>query len=182
MWRRQARRIVTVFALVVPLAIGVASAASEGDRATAEAGLREVEASSQRAAAAELIARSRSALDRAVKLRATGDEAHARLAEQLAKTWADAAREVVHAAVIEGRAEAARRNATDAGVVAERERALLEEGVAQSGRLRAQLDSVVRESRERPARTSKAATAASNTPTTKGAPPSPTPQSKDGGM
>ena len=54
-------------------------------------------------------------------------------------------------------AQAARRGANDAGAVAERERALLEEGIAQTGRLRAQVEGAERESKEQPARTSAAA-------------------------
>ena len=41
--------------------------------------------------------------------------------------------------------------------MAERERALLEEGIAQTGRLRAQVESAERETKEQPARTSAAA-------------------------
>ncbi len=139
------------------LGASVAAAAGPDDRAATETVLREVEASPKKDVAAEMIARSKAALDRAARLRAAGDEPHARLADGLAKTWADAARDVLRAVDVEARAEAARRGATDAGVVAERERALLEEGIAQSGRLRAQLESAERESKEQPARTSKVA-------------------------
>jgi hypothetical protein len=144
--------------LLAALGIGVAAAAGPEDRAATEAVLREVEASPKKDVATEMIARSKAALDQAARLRAAGDEPHARLADGLAKTWADAARDVVRAVDVEERAQAARRAATDAGVVAERERALLEEGIAQSGRLRAQLESAERESKEQPARTSKVAT------------------------
>jgi hypothetical protein len=146
-------------ALACGLAIGVASAAGSEDRPATEALLRDVEASPKKSVAAEMIARSRTALERASKLRAEGDERHARLAEGLARTWAEAARDVVRAVDVEEKAQAARRAATDAGVIAERERALLEEGIAQSGRVRAQLESVEREAKEQPARTSSAANA-----------------------
>jgi len=131
--------------------------ADDDERAAAESVLKEIEASPRKDAAGELITRSRAALDRAAQLRAGGDESHARLADRLARTWAEAARDVVRAAVVEESAAAARRGATDAGTLADRERALLEEAIAQSGRLRAQLDSVERDGKEQPARTSSAA-------------------------
>lgn len=178
------RRFVAIVALVAGLGLGVAAAAQPDDRAATEALLREVGASSKKDVAAEMITRSRAALDRAAKLRGAGDEPHAKLADGLARTWAEAARDVVRAVDVEERAQAARRAATDAGVVAERERALLEEGIAQSGRLRAQLESVEREAKEQPARTSAAANSdldgGAGKVKPKTAPPTP-PAAKDGG-
>ena len=160
MRRWQARSILAALTLTTGLAITlVAVAAGTDDRTTTEAVLREVEASPKKDVVAEMLARSRAAVDRAKKLRSAGDEAHAVLADGLARTWAEAARDVVRAVDVEDKAQAARRAATDAGVSAERERALLEEGIAQSGRLRAQLDAVEKESKEQPARTSAAANA-----------------------
>jgi hypothetical protein len=157
MRRSRTRAIVAGLTFATALAAVVAAAAATDDRASTEAVLREIEASPKKEVATEMIARSRAALDRAKKLRSSGDEAHARLADALAKTWADAARDVVRAVDVEERAHATRRAATDAGVLAERERALLEEGIAQSGRVRAQLEGVERESKEQPPRTSAAA-------------------------
>lgn len=154
-------------ALVAGLGLGVAAAAGRDDRATTEAVLREVEAAPKKDLAAEMIARSRAALERAAKLRASGDEPHARIADGLAKTWAEAARDVLRAVDVEERAQTARRGATDAGVIAERERALLEEGIAQIGRLRAQVEGLERDAKEQPARTSTAATADTASATTK---------------
>lgn len=134
--------------------LGIAAASGADDRATAEAALKEVEASKKKDVASEMVTRSRAALERATRLRAGGDEPRAKLAEGLARTWAEAARDVLRAVDVEERAQAARRGATDAGATAERERALLEEGVAQSGRLRAQLEAVERETKQTPARTS----------------------------
>jgi hypothetical protein len=151
--------LVALAALVAVLAVGALASAAPDDRTATEDALREVERSPKKDVAAEMTTRSRAALERAAKLRASGDEPHARLAEGLAKTWAEAARDVLRAVDIEEKAQAARRAATDAGIVAERERALLEEGIAQSGRLRAQLESTERESKEQPARTSAAANA-----------------------
>lgn len=166
-------------ALAASLAVGVASAAGADDRAAAEATLKEVEASPKKDVAGEMTGRARAALARADKLRASGDEPHARLADALARTWAEAARDVLRAADVEDKAANARRSATDAGAVADRERALLEEGIAQSGRLRAQLEAAERESKEQPARTSAAANekdAGAAKPKT-----TPPPAKKDGG-
>ncbi|HSO36890.1 MAG TPA: hypothetical protein VLT33_30395 [Labilithrix sp.] len=160
MRRWHARSVLGALTAATALAIGVvAAAAGTDDRGATDAVLREVEASPKKDVVSEMIARSRAAQDRAAKLRASGDETHARLADGLAKTWAEAARDVVRAADVEERAQAARRAATDAGLVAERERALLEEGIAQSGRVKAQLEAVERDAKEQPARTSAAANA-----------------------
>jgi len=156
--RWQARLVLGALTVVTALAIGVvAAAAGTDDRAATEGVLREVDASPKKDVVGEMVARSRAGLERAAKLRAGGDETHARLADGLARTWAEAARDVVRAVEVEEKAQAARRAATDAGTVAERERALLEEGIAQSGRVRAQLDAVERDAKEQPARTSAAA-------------------------
>ena len=175
-------RFVSLAVLVAVLAIGVAAAAAPDDRSVTEEALREVERSPKKDVAAEMTARSRAALDRAAKLRAAGDEPHARLADGLAKTWAEAARDILRAVDVEEKAQAARRAATDAGTVAERERALLEEGIAQSGRLKAQLESTERESKEQPARTSAAANDATDGGAGKPKAPKPTlPAARDGG-
>lgn len=159
-----------VAAVAVAGALLAASAAFAGpdDHAAAEAVLRDLEASPKKAVAAETVARAKDALDRAARFRQSGDHAHARLADALARTWAEAARETVRAAELEEKAFAARRDATDAGAHADRERALLEEAIAQSGRLRAQLEALERESKEQPARTS---TAGADAGAAKPAPP-----------
>ena len=181
------RRMLAIVTLVSALGLGVAAAAAgPDDRATTEAVLRELEASPRKDVAAEMITRSRAALERAASLRGAGDEPRAKLADGLARTWAEAARDVVRAVDVEDKAQAARRAATDAGVVAERERALLEEGIAQTGRLRAQLEGIEREAKEQPARTSAAANDAADAgagrprPKTNG-PHVITPSAKDGG-
>ena len=177
-------RLVALAALVAALTVGAFAVAAPDDRTATEEALREVERSAKKDVAAEMTTRSRAALERAAKLRASGDEPHARLAEGLARTWAEAARDVLRAVDIEEKAEGARRSATDAGIVAERERALLEEGIAQSGRLRAQLDSMERESKEQPARTSAAANADvadAGAPRPKATKAPPPPATRDGG-
>ncbi len=139
------------------LSIGALAMAAGDDRAAAETLLKEVESSPRKDVAGELVARSRAAQERAARFRSSGDESHAKLADRLARTWAEAARDVVRAAAVEESAAEARRGATDAGALADRERALLEEAIAQSGRLRAQLDAVEHEGKDQPARTSTAA-------------------------
>lgn len=154
-------------------ALAVTTAAGD-DRTTADALLKDVEASGAKESAGEFVARARSAQSRSAQLRASGDEAHARLADSVARTWAEAARDVSRSALVEQSASVARRHATDAGVVAERERALLEEAIAQSGRLRAQLDSIQREGKEQPTRTSASANTDAGTRATVKAAPSAT--------
>lgn len=191
-WSARRKQWVGVLVAACLVSLGLAAGA-EGpdDRATTEALLREAEGSKKKDVAAEMIARSRAALERAARLRASGDEPHARLADGLARTWAEAARDVIRAVEVEERAQAARRGATDAGAMAERERALLEEGIAQTGRLEAQLEAAERDSKEQPARTSAAAgsdadggkRAAPQAPAPKAGAPKPTPRdaAKDGG-
>lgn len=172
-WKRWAGALVA--ACLVSLGVA-AGAEGPDDRATTDALLREAEGSKKKDVALEMIARSRAALERAARLRASGDEPHARLADGLARTWAEAARDVIRAVEVEERAQAARRGATDAGAMAERERALLEEGIAQTGRLEAQLDAAERESKEQPARTSAAAGAETDAGAKKGQPQPPAPK------
>ena len=109
--------------------------------------------------AASIWARSRPlcAIASSSSARSSGDEAHAKLADRVARTWAEGARDATRAAIVEESAAAARRGATDAGTQADRERALLEEAIAQSGRLRAQMEAAEHEGKDQPARTSTAA-------------------------
>lgn len=132
--------------------------ASDGDdRAIAEAIVQELEHAATGPAAsdearkkltADPIQRSRAALERGVRMRAAGDEAHARLTDGLAREWAELARDLVKAADVEKKAGDVRRDALDAGAQMERERALLEEGIARTGRLRAELEAAEREAKE----------------------------------
>lgn len=165
-------------ALVLSAVVAVAAVASAGpdDRGSAESILRDVDRSARKDVANEMVTRAKGALNRSSRMRAAGDEPHARLADAVARTWAEAARDVVRAAEIEEKAAAARRNAADAGAVADRERALLEEGIAQSGRLRAQLEALDRESKEQPARTN---VAGANADAGAKAPPKPAGPKKD---
>ena len=151
------RLLAPMMMFAAALVMGGSALASSDDRASAEAALKDVEALPNKDIAAEFVAKSHAALARAAKLRAAGDEPHARLADGLALVWATAARDTLWAAAAEQQTASTRQAANDAGAQAERERALLEESIAQSGRLRAELEKVERESKEEPARTSKSA-------------------------
>jgi hypothetical protein len=151
---RSFRRIVAALGFALSIAVGAVAFAQPDDRGAAESILKELEASPKKDVAQELIGRATTALDRGARLRSAGDETHARIADSAARTWAEAARDTVRAVDVEDRAASARRSATDAGAQAERERALLEEAIAQSGRVRAQIDALEREGKEQPARTS----------------------------
>ncbi len=161
-------------------AFGLCSARSAGatpeDRETATSILADVEASARvsasprQAMASDLTARARQAMARASAFRAKGDEAHARLADGLAKTWAEAARDLLRAVDAEERGARLRSDSMDAGAQSDRERALLEEATAQVGRLKAQLEQVERATKEEPARTSKAASERTNDKNDKAAP------------
>jgi hypothetical protein len=100
------------------------------------------------------VKRAKDAVERATRLRAAGDEAHARLADGLAAEEAAGAEDLARTIDAEKAANDARRAATDAGVVGDRERALLEEGIARNGRLKAELDETARPHTE--AKTSRA--------------------------
>jgi hypothetical protein len=90
--------------------------------------------------AASAYGRAQQALLRADNSRKSGDEPHARLAESLAKSWAEAGRDLEAATDLESKAAQASQGALDAGAQLEREQALLEESMSRVGRLRAQLD------------------------------------------
>lgn len=153
--RRPLAVLMVVAALGVGTVVSAAAVAADDDRAATEAILRDVEAAPGKSLASEMIARTKDAQARAQKLRAGGDEPRARLADGLARTWAESARDLLKAAEAEQKAELARMAANDAGREADRERALLEEAIAQSGRLRAQLEQG--RTMNQPAKTSAAA-------------------------
>jgi hypothetical protein len=122
------------------------STTARGDeRASTAALLDELERdAAHKADLAELIKRARGAMERAARLRSAGDESHARLADGLAREQAETARDLGRAIDAERAADDARRGAMDAGTAGDRERALLEEGIARNGRLRAQIDAVAK--------------------------------------
>ena len=142
---RRARRGAVALAAIAlagaALAAGISRIALADDRQTATTLLNDLASdTSHKEATAAIVQRGRDALERATRMRAAGDEAHAQLADGLAREEAETARDLVRALDAERKADDARRAATDAGTVGERERALLEEGIARNGRLRAEMD------------------------------------------
>jgi hypothetical protein len=134
-----------ISALVIPFAL----AAGNDDRATAEALVKTLDAdAAHKTLVADTLGKAHAALERARRMRAAGDEEHARLADGLAREWAEMARDLVKADDAEKRANAARSDALDAGAQLERERAMLEESVTRTGRLRAELAAAEREAQD----------------------------------
>jgi hypothetical protein len=129
--------------VVVGAASGRAQVADDHSTATAIA--QELELDPVRAPiTAAVVARAKEALERATRLRGAGDEAHAKAADGLAREWAETARDLARAADAEAQASDSRRKAVDAQARLVRARALVEEGIARVGRLRAQLDEASR--------------------------------------
>jgi hypothetical protein len=122
--------------------VTAASPARSGDDGDAAAAIVEKAAkeATHGRVAADAIVRTKEALERATRLRAVGDEPHARAAEGLAREWAETARDLVRAADAEAAATDVRRKAVDAEAGLERARALVEDGIGRVGRLRAELD------------------------------------------
>jgi hypothetical protein len=133
-----------VFALVAGIAAASAIALAAGDdRSAAEGALAQLEGDAHtKTLCAEPIAKAHAALERAHRMRVAGDDKHARLAEGLALEWTNVAQELARADAAETRAAAARTAASDAGAHVERERALLEQQLAENGRLGAELGKV----------------------------------------
>jgi len=121
---------------------GATGARAQGgdDRAVADAIVRQLEAdAAHRPATAEALQRSKQALERGTRLRAAGDEAHAKAADGLAREWAETARDLVRAVDAEAAASESRRKAVEAQAALERAKAQVEEAIARVGRLKAEL-------------------------------------------
>jgi hypothetical protein len=161
--RRWAVALATVALVGMGLA-GVATGIARGDDRTSAAAILDAleHDEAHKAATASVVQQGRDALERATRMRASGDEAHAQLADGLARELAETGRDLVRALDAERMADDARRQATDAGVVGERERALLEEGIARNGRLKAEIDDLGKPQGKEP-QTSKLATADAGT-------------------
>ncbi len=126
-------------------AVAAATMAWGDDRATTASTLDALDHDAvHKEAIAANVKRAKDAVERATRLRAAGDEAHARLADGLAREEAEGAEDLARAIDAEKAANDARRAATDAGVTGDRERALLEEGIARNGRLKAELAEIAR--------------------------------------
>ncbi len=90
-------------------------------------------------ATADAVSRARDAIEQATRLRAAGDEAHAKAADGLAREWAETARDLALAIAAEKAAEDCKRQAMESQAQLQRTRALVEEGIAHLGRLRAEI-------------------------------------------
>jgi hypothetical protein len=128
---------VLAIAMGVPLA-RVAFGEAPSDRAVTEQILASV--GSNRADARGPVDEAKKALERAAGARRSGDVRHAELLEGLALEWAETARDVIRASAVEADAGALGAAAADAGLKAERARALLEESIARRGRAEAELE------------------------------------------
>lgn len=85
------------------------------------------------------LARAKDALERATRLHALRDEAHAAEADALALEWAVVGRDLIRAVDAEASAADVRRRATEAQAQLERSRALVEEAIARVGRLQTEM-------------------------------------------
>jgi hypothetical protein len=141
----RARRASVVFiaAAIAATAPGLALASDDGDVAAALVDTIEKDAA-HRAVVADAITHAKDALERAMRLRAVGDEPHARAADGLAREWAETARDLVRAVDAETAAAEVRRKAVEAQARLERLRALVEDGIIRVGKLRAELDAAGR--------------------------------------
>jgi hypothetical protein len=112
----------------------------------------------------DAITRAHDALERGTRMRNSGDEAHARLAEGLALEWAETARDRARTTAEELKASQAERAAIDATARVERERALLEEAIARSGRMRAEVQKAAKKGPEEHAKEHTSTAAAGDVP------------------
>lgn len=126
--------------IAVAMIAGLSVWATADDRSAADQGIAEIEKDPhQKELCADPIAKAKEAQERAKRMRATGDEPHAKLADGLALEWTRVAQELVRADALETRAHDSRALAADAGARVERERATLEQQLAENGRLQAEL-------------------------------------------
>jgi hypothetical protein len=122
---------------------GPAGAQPADEHAAADAIVRELDHdTAHHAVVADTLDKARNALERATRLRAAGDESHAKAADGLALEWAQTARDLVKAVDAEATSADLRRKALDAQAQLERSRGLIEEAIASIGRLKAELDQV----------------------------------------
>jgi hypothetical protein len=140
-WRGWGARAGAAVVAVGLTATVPARAQAGGDHAAAEALVLQLDHDAAHAAlTADALAGARNALERATRLRAAGDETHARAADGLALEYAQTARDVARAADAEAKAAELRHKAVETQAQLERTRAQIEEGIAHVGRLRAQIE------------------------------------------
>jgi hypothetical protein len=127
--------------LLVGATSTVSPARAQGDdRAAAEALVAPLLHATPAPVTAEAVARASDALEQATRFRAAGDEAHAKAADGLAREWAETARDLALAAAAEAQAQDRKRQAIQAEAQLQRTRALVEDGIARLGRVRAELE------------------------------------------
>jgi len=167
-------------ALGVPWTMSAAWAAGRDDRAATQTLLDELGRDAKhRAVIADSVARAADALERGRRMRVAGDAAHAAAAEALAGQWVETARALVRAADIETQANELHRKALAADGQVAKTRELVEEVIARTGRLRAQIAAA--EHDPGPGKTA-VETHAGDRAATKGHRPAPSPASApDGG-
>jgi hypothetical protein len=140
-----ARRTHWIAVLVLgALALGTIVAFAAGDdRSAAESAIADLEKDPKtKALTADAVKQARAALERARRMRDAGDDRHAHLAEGLALEWARVGQTLVRATEAEDKAKVARQAALDAGARVDRERAMVEQQLAENGRLQGELASL----------------------------------------
>jgi hypothetical protein len=135
-WRFR-RRVLSAAAALAVVLVACAQARAQGDDHDAAAALcAQLEHDvAHKSAIADALARAKAALERAIRLRAVGDERHARLADGLAREWAETARDVARAVDAEAHAVELRTHAMATQERLGQTHALVEEGIARVGRL-----------------------------------------------
>ncbi len=176
-----------LFAAVLVLAVAAVlpslASATEDDRAVADRIATELQHDqAHQVLTSDAVAQTRKALERALRMHQAGDDVRAREVEGLARSWAEMGKDLVRTADAEARSRQLLNAASDAGAHAERERALLEEAIAQNSRLKAEVASAEKEESAAPTRTSavakKDADAGAKTPKS----PKPSSLKIDGGV
>jgi hypothetical protein len=133
-----ARLVAAGVLLVVGVVFGLALAGGD-DRSSAESILATVEKDeATKDVTAEPVKRAREALERGRRMRAAGDEKHAKLADGLALEWARVAQDLAKTVATERRARDLAARSADAGTLVDRERTQLEQRLAENGRLAAE--------------------------------------------
>jgi hypothetical protein len=134
---------VLVLAIASVATFALASGSDDATEATAL--IQQLDAdTAHKALLADTLTKAKEALEKGHRMRVAGDEAHAKLADAVAREWAETARDLVRAVELEKGAAASRSGAIDAGARVEREQAAVEESIARVGRLRAELEAAQR--------------------------------------
>jgi hypothetical protein len=117
-----------------------AARAETDDRSAAASATLPIAPSGAKPVSSDALGHAKEALERATRLRAAGDEAHAKAADGLAREWTEAARDLELAVAAEQMAAERRREAMRAQAQLQRTRTLVEEGIARVGRIQAELN------------------------------------------